>query len=727
MCLFLRLFFSIFVVCVTSSIHADFRVSEVFPNTLDDAQLEYITIINLWEETLSLSGYTIADKSKKYLIVENILVRVWETAQLLRTKTKHILNNSNEEIFLYNSQWELVDHISYTTSLKSEVLYFWGHDTTSEVIIWEKKEVDVQINTSEPILTHTWSLEAIFELQRPSYITQSWSSDIYICDSWQDECKVNFNLEPSFSWDFKKWDYTCEIDFQWIWESETQKCNPNTVIFPEGNSVVRFSIFRKDSWELQAEKTIEVLFDRSIPSLQEQANISKTAKLALRKPRVIIQSWLTGQGTNFYCIKQPCKFNLDYDTTHSWESCFWDFGPWIASSESTKTRCNPWYVDIPEGIFELGLRVYEKEYPSNKEEIRFYIHNVPIVEENVRKDDYVLTQEDIVPDNTLIDSENLEAKIVLQWRVSKEKTLSWSSLLCRDVDTCYVNLTSEVSWGGTGFEYLWKDNWEIFSQDENPKWSWLEVWEHEVSLEISHWWSPIATQNFYVSVKWEQEKVVNIKKTWEPQVNNIIEPVLFDYKPETIRSKVSKNIFTQNYLVLKYDGLRISWKAPVWSIVELYHWDDMILSWVSDEKWKYRIVSKTFTPWEYNLDTKLTLDWWEEIFIQSQKVASISLEQVWSWQIGKVKKRAATKNSSVNTSAQNPQQFIMSSSEYIEDEKIQEQLSMPMKIFMSVVIVLTAVFGFLHLIYTSVSNISQSITWVYILRFNTKQKICLIL
>jgi hypothetical protein len=72
------------------------------PNTLDDKNLEYITLKNISDSSQSLSGYTLADKSKSYTFSDDIFLQSGEREQFFRPQTKLVLNNSDEEIYLYN-------------------------------------------------------------------------------------------------------------------------------------------------------------------------------------------------------------------------------------------------------------------------------------------------------------------------------------------------------------------------------------------------------------------------------------------------------------------------------------------------------------------------------------------------------------------------------------------------------------------------------------------------
>jgi len=726
-----------------SSASASFAIVEVLPNTQDDTNLESISIKNIWELPLSLSWYTLADLKKEYLILSNEILDVWGVQLFLRPETKLILNNSDEEIFLYDSENNLVDSIEYSSSEKDVPLVFDELENIEDIEnTWDSPWFTNQwtwslswsgeVLTVEDIKVVSEDLKVKFDLQRPSYITQSWSSDTYICDSWQDECKVNFNFEPSFEASFRKWDYDCEIDFGWVWESEKNKCNPNTVIFPEGETSISINLIHKDLQIVQAERTIHIIFDRSLPCFEEKIKKSKTAKLALRKPNIIVQSGLTGQGRNFYCKKKPCKFNLNYEKIHSAEACFWDFWPWVASSQTTRERCNPWYVEMPEWLYSLSLRVYEKSFPSNQQTLTYYIHNIPeptedetleIVQqsfENIwEKRDIDLEKEvqEDMSDELVI--QDIHSKILLQWKIWNNKTLSWSTLTCSDADRCYVNFSSTWSKIPSEYSVAWMDNEVVFSNKSNPKWVWFWSGSHAIEYSVSYSWAILSSDSFMIHVNTKQLDDWGEKET---QISS--EPALFTNIEEKIVKKKTAKDFTQNYLPLKYDGLRISGKAPLWSTLTIYSWERTLWSVQTDEKWKYRFISKDFLAWEYSFSTIVKLSSWEERLIENSWDAYIKTEDRAFWFMPK---KISSKKSSSSSSASTTAAKLIVKRDSNPEIQVQEEMSFWVRIFLIAIIALSIVIWVLHLIYTSSSYVTTHILHIIALQFSTRQKVCLIL
>lgn len=710
-------------------VQAWFNIVELMPNTIDDSNLEYIVILNNSDLSESLEWYYLQDASwKKYTFLWDEVLESQEKKKYLRSQTKLILNNSNEILSLYSWEDILEDTVEYKKTTKWIALMFWdaqGEESHEEII--EKWENEVENINEEKI--DEQNLEILFSLQRPSYITQSWSTDIYLCDNLKDECKVNFNLEESFSEGYSKGDYRCMIDF-WIITNEEEKCNPNTVIFPEWISNVIFQIFHKDTNLLVSQKEIKIIFDRSLGNTQvlsQNSSSSKRAKLALRKPNIIVQSWLDGRGTNFYCQRIDCKMNLNYEKIHNDERCFWDFWPGLASSESTRTRCNPWYVDIPEGSFELSLRIYEDNFESNSKIQKFYIHNIS--HETQWEDTQIMQDKAIGQQWEEISvevMEKIQASINLQWKMSQEKTLSWNTLRCSWVEKCYVNFTSEINHKSGELWYKWSNNGVVFSEKENPLWEWFGSWEHEIIFEIMQDNTSIIEEKFYISVEWSMLESSDV--WYSIQENDIWEPILFsgdsqDYQWWNTSKKIDIN-FTQNFLVLKYDWLRISGKSPLWSKVELYLWEEKIWEAVSSEKWKYRIVSKDFSEWNYTFDTKIILWDWKELFLRESWNKEIISDDRAHWFI--TKKTSSRKNK-ISQKNKKTQFIIKSEKEKIVKNENSAHLSLFYRVVFSMVLVFLSVLWVFHIFSIMLKKMWKTRTFSHMTTaFSVRQKVCLI-
>jgi hypothetical protein len=73
------------------------------PNTDDDANMEYIELYNPNSEILSLSGYYLKDKSEKsFFFAGSDILQPNESKKFFRTQTKITLNNTDEELWIYD-------------------------------------------------------------------------------------------------------------------------------------------------------------------------------------------------------------------------------------------------------------------------------------------------------------------------------------------------------------------------------------------------------------------------------------------------------------------------------------------------------------------------------------------------------------------------------------------------------------------------------------------------
>ncbi|MCD5380696.1 PKD domain-containing protein [Candidatus Gracilibacteria bacterium] len=111
--------------------------------------------------------------------------------------------------------------------------------------------------------------------QRPSYVLPESIDNQYLCDKSKGECKINFKLIDEEEKDISS-KFECEIGLDFI-SSEYQKCNPNTIIFPEGNNKVVFRVYEKNNRDNFREKIILVNNESSPqPSPQGEGEAQKT-------------------------------------------------------------------------------------------------------------------------------------------------------------------------------------------------------------------------------------------------------------------------------------------------------------------------------------------------------------------------------------------------------------------------------------------------------------------
>jgi Lamin Tail Domain len=611
--LFLFLFLSL------PQVYAEVFITSVLPNTDNDATLEYIELYNSSRTPASLSGYTLSDTSgKTYTFGSGVFLPSKIFTPFFRPQTKIILNNTTEEVFLKSPSWETKDSIAYASSLKWQKITFlqraWQLLISDESFLWHPKlyfsdEIGIPPINTRPTIPTSPSPEIQFSLQQPSYllISEKPSFD-YVCDTSKSDCKVNFDLRPSFSTLFPENLYECEIDF-WFLSTESKKCNPSTVTLREGENKIRFQIFLKSDRNILSTKTIHIsntrntistwenqewthtssetlistsklpsiiltlqqpsyvfwnadawlscdrnksdckinfdispsfdsgvkesdffceiesaLFPEKIKSCnpgtleipkwehaivfrifsksdyilvsekrvsitnfwsylatQKPLSISKNFSaedlIFIRKPEILIQSGITEKQGKFFCTWKKCKINLQYQKRNEKERCLWNFGKGIYK-ESSLTRCNPGIIEYEGGIHPIKLRVYQSNNKTNYMESRLVFDFFPDEPLPLVTDEFLEEK----PDTTAF-----FLNILVQGKIGKNKTLSGSgsSLDCESKESCSVNFIAEIPSQEKNdklIEYFW-DFWngESFI-GKNPKSLKFSLWNSLVTV-----------------------------------------------------------------------------------------------------------------------------------------------------------------------------------------------------------------------------------------------------
>ncbi len=282
----------------SSETSVELEIVEVLPNTVDDAELEYIVIQNFSSEPYDLQHHILSDKLKDYVITDSKIILPGETLVFPRTETKLVLNNTDEELFLQNPQGEIIHQVAYEDSEKWVPIFFHKSTDEWEQESWEtyednqeddnsweeeiqedpEQEDEGQWEESEEIIVQEdtqetpESLEVQISLQNPSYIFEV-SENTYHCDKDKEVCKVNFDMRDSFSEDFPEKDYECKIDFWVLWYSEeSQKCNPNKIEIPIGEFEIYFQIFYEESSQQVWDRKILIIHT------QEEGNTDNQEK-----------------------------------------------------------------------------------------------------------------------------------------------------------------------------------------------------------------------------------------------------------------------------------------------------------------------------------------------------------------------------------------------------------------------------------------------------------------
>lgn len=110
-------FFCLFL--IPSILYADIQIIEIFPNTVDDKNLEYVEIRNTGCESVDIWGYMLEDALPKiYTVPSSTILRSYENYRFIRPVTKIELNNAGETVRLRNPWGIILSEYSYANSTK---------------------------------------------------------------------------------------------------------------------------------------------------------------------------------------------------------------------------------------------------------------------------------------------------------------------------------------------------------------------------------------------------------------------------------------------------------------------------------------------------------------------------------------------------------------------------------------------------------------------------------
>lgn len=270
---------------------------EIFPNTIDDTNLEYVVLRNTWCDTISLDGLSLSDASWKYYYFPSDSTVVSHTnITIPRALSKIILNNTDEILYIKNWNWDILTQFMYSSSIKwSPILNInivdsecsldsntwvidsnsWSTDSQTwveeEELTWSTDNWSwVMDNTgtiidtvSGELITQTWgtaddSTGSIMENEShsgetidgetisitgilfPEILPTIQSPTNALFNSWYfdcqnlDPCRINITFDPIFSSGFNARDYICEVITV---TGSLLDCNPNTLYYSMSGSI----------------------------------------------------------------------------------------------------------------------------------------------------------------------------------------------------------------------------------------------------------------------------------------------------------------------------------------------------------------------------------------------------------------------------------------------------------------------------------------------------------
>lgn len=415
--------------------------------------------------------------------------------------------------------------------------------TEEEVILLEEgQSIDQQVVEDEEIEEIEEEIvipEFNIIFQNPSYILEKdLIKNEYFCDPEKDICKINIKLTDLWGGDIWN-DFLCEIKYSHSFETDN-RCNPTTFILDQ-DIEIHYKVFEKNNPENYKEKKVNFKIQENIAeetindnehqedeenttwsgSVGEEVGneeienenweenktwtwsqentwswVIETGSWEIEKEDIIlpiiileVQSGLDYSGTwNIYtCQKEECKINLDVTESFTWiflekkYECNWDFWSGVFSSSNTDKKCNPWYVNYWTGIYEVSIKVIEKDNFENFISKIFYIHNTQEEGTEWLNEDTENVKEKNSEDNEEQESsETTDSEENINENAEKEKSNTWS--------------------------------WTIDDWEEENTGSWVvETWtweiEHEelffpeIVLKIQSWLEYSGTWNTYTCEK----------------------------------------------------------------------------------------------------------------------------------------------------------------------------------------------------------------------------------
>lgn len=478
---------------------------------IDNLEIEYsksitwsidLSKLKLYSNTGWLSSTKINDEAwffNSYYLSWNILWLNLIEQDLLNTNLQ-IDNTTNSDLRLKSLTWYWVLDLSWNSAKNlSLTTSFSNYTNIFSKITSGSWGLDDEIDTNSWI-TQTGSLEIpdiVFEFQNPSYLVdKNLSLTSFVCDNTKDECKVNFDLTPSFTGIFLENNYYCTIDFSF---TGSNLCNPNSIIFPVWETQVKFRIYEKWNTSNYKEKIISIINSKQVVStIVPISSWWWNDDIFIPDPIITIQSWVD---KNYICEKDDCILNLTAENSFSSSkiSCLWNF--WnISYNNWEQNKCNPGYLHYTAWTFEIKLKLFEAWNSSNYKETSIKIYN-----------------------NSKIIWTKIVVKISLQWTIWSTKKQEWNSLWCY-VDECSVNFTGEESYvlGTKDIKYFWDFwNWQN-SSEINPKSIIYKKWNYKVSLKIQdNSWNS-SYDYFNIFVIWKEEiKKEEIKYEIDKNISQI--------------------------------------------------------------------------------------------------------------------------------------------------------------------------------------------------------------
>ncbi len=548
----LIIFLNVFFI---KNVFSDFVIYEIMPNTDNDSTQEYVIIKNNWDSWKSLKNYILSDKAEKQFIFWDDFLESWSTKKYFRPQTEIILNNSNEELFLYDSNEKLIDSVTYSSSENNKSINFYDSEENDS-----SDEENNEDNSNENNSNYNYDSRIISEkiiFDKPKVIVQSWLDDRNYC--YDLECNINFK------YDTKGRDLTCYWDF---WDDFTiYWCNPKHLKF----------------WKWKHQVTLEVCDENYPDTCKNTFFVFRNLYQKINvEAKITLQWWLTQnqmiKWNTFICDNvDNCSLNLD-GRKSSWEDLtyFWNF--WNQKYFDWE---DPDSIIFEKGFYQIMLEVIDYQWEMDRDFLNLEVtwKNKIIQEESELKENNIgekdleenidknISDENNISEKTLWQNnsenseillsknyEEIKLKIEVQWQIWQNKELLDDKIIC--YETCSINFdASNSTWNIE--EIFWSFwNWETYSWINPSYINYKNYWLYSVKLTALDKFS--REYNSYFDVEFRESKIDNSSQ----ENNSLKEEVDFEELSKTddnekkldeekiIQEELKEeNSFNKNYII----------------------------------------------------------------------------------------------------------------------------------------------------------------------------------
>ncbi len=542
---------------------------QIFPNTIDDTNLEYIELRNTSCETLDIGWYILEDAStKQYIFPNPTIINSHDIIHISRPTSKIILNNSDETLYLRDSGRNMVDQFSYSTSTKWTIIIDIAViDTLCTPI--NDPEDNNSGNTDTPDtntgITNSGSSN--------TEITSSWdidhSSPVVINDqsgSVSSDSGTNLNselLEPNTNTGM----FLNE-------QSETGTVEWDTRI-SESGTIQTGSIISQDSWNNTSDSTITgAIFPEIYPTIQYPSNVLFTWGI-------------------FDCTgRNPCRINISFEPIFTGWFLERDYTCEITTTSWSLFTCNPntqyfssWDI--------LTFRITKKSDPNQSRSITWEIiyKSIDIISQELETNTSISYSISWTESTGASQPEITFPDISPTFQNYTNTTHSWDILICT-TSPCRLNFTLEPIFTGAYIakEYTCEVLYGTGRYDCNPPQLYL-IGTGSVEIRLIH-----------KSTQKDSKRILQV-------VQDIPIPlVAINQKNTPLDSFPDKN---PPIVILEYDGKLKSYHDQIWEYEMDCYSFTCAINLTAEKSYDPEWWAVHFL-WYYGLnDIKTTKDPWE--------------------------------------------------------------------------------------------------------------------